>query len=301
MKPTLIILAAGMGSRYGSLKQVDGLGPNAETIIDYSVFDAMRAGFGKVVFVIRRSIEADFMHTFGERFGRHVNFELAYQELDMLPQGFTPPAGRTKPWGTAHAVWTARHHVDGPFAVINADDFYGRSAFKVLADALSSPNTAAGQYFMVGYELSRTLSEQGGVSRGVCSVNAQHELVDVVERFSIARDGDGRVRHTVDDARIEIADTSPVSMNFWGFTPDFMELTERLMSDFFRSAIGNEKAEFYIPLVVNHAIKHGLGSCRVLNTDANWFGVTYPGDRPMVVERLRGLVAAGEYPSPLWS
>lgn len=301
MKPTLIVLAAGMGSRYGSLKQVDGLGPNAETIIDYSVFDALRAGFGKVVFVIRRSIEADFRHTFDERFGRHVDFELAYQELDMLPQGFAVPAGRTKPWGTAHAVWTARHLVDGPFAVINADDFYGRSAFEVLAGALSAPGLSAGRYFMVGYELGKTLSEQGGVSRGVCSVNARHELVDVEERFNIERGPDGVVRCTDGPQRVAINAAVPVSMNFWGFTPDFMELTEQLMVDFFRSSIGNAKAEFYIPLVVNHAVTHGAAVCNVLSTDARWFGVTYPGDRPMVMERLRGLVEAGEYPSPLWA
>ncbi|MBR7067987.1 MAG: nucleotidyltransferase [Bacteroidales bacterium] len=301
MKPTLIVLAAGMGSRYGGLKQVDGLGPNGETIIDYSVFDAVRAGFGKIIFVIRRDIESDFMQAFANRFAPDVDFELAYQELDMLPQGVTVPAGRVKPWGTAHAVWVARRQVKGPFAVINADDFYGRGAFDVLAKALSTPSLGAGNYFMVGYEVGKTLSEQGGVSRGVCCVNAQHELSDVVERFGIERNVDGNICYVDGDKRVAIADKTPVSMNFWGFTPDFIELTERLMADFFGGVVDNAKAEFYIPYVVNHAIKHGLASCKMLTTDAQWFGVTYPGDRAMVVERLKALADCGEYPSPLWS
>lgn len=300
MKPTLIVLAAGMGSRYGGLKQVDGLGPNGETIIDYSVFDAVRAGFGKIIFVIRRDIEADFMQAFGNRFAPDVDFELAYQELDMLPQGVKVPEGRVKPWGTAHAVWVARKQVKGPFAVINADDFYGRGAFDVLAKALSAISLGDGNYFMVGYEVGKTLSEQGGVSRGVCCVNAQHELSDVVERFGIERNPDGNICYVDGDNRVALADKTPVSMNFWGFTPDFIDLTEQLMADFFGGAIDNAKAEFYIPYVVNYAIKHGKASCKVLTTDAQWFGVTYPGDRPMVVERLKALADSGEYPSPLW-
>lgn len=300
MKPTLLILAAGMGSRYGGLKQVDGLGPNGETIIDYSVYDAIRAGFGKVVFVIRKSIEKDFLEVFGNRFNKSVKVEIAFQELDMLPQGFTVPVGREKPWGTAHAVWVTRHLIDEPFAVINADDFYGYDTFRVLAQELSKPNLEKGSYFMVGYKLGNTLSEQGAVSRGVCSTNADGFLLDVVERTHIERTG-GVVKYKDENGNLVPVDENvPVSMNFWGFTPDFFEYTEKLMSDFFSNQIGNVKAEFYIPTVVNRAIKEGVARCKVLETKASWFGVTYPGDRPQVVAKLKELTEKGEYPSPLW-
>lgn len=300
MKPTLLILAAGMGSRYGGLKQVDGLGPNGETIIDYSVFDAIRAGFGKVVFVIRKSIEKDFLEVFGNRFNKLVKVEIAFQELDMLPQGFAVPEGREKPWGTAHAVWVTRHLIDEPFAVINADDFYGYDTFRVLAQELSRPNLEKGSYFMVGYKLGNTLSEQGAVSRGICSTNADGFLLNVVERTHIERTG-GVVKYEDENGNLVPVDENvPVSMNFWGFTPDFFEYTEKLMSDFFSNQIGNVKAEFYIPTVVNRAIKEGVARCKVLETKASWFGVTYPGDRPQVVAKLKELTGKGEYPSPLW-
>ncbi len=300
MKPTLLILAAGMGSRYGGLKQVDGLGPNGETIIDYSVYDAIRAGFGKVVFVIRKSIEKDFLEVFGNRFNKSVKVEIAFQELDMLPQGFAVPEGREKPWGTAHAVWVTRHLIDEPFAVINADDFYGYDTFRVLAKELSRPDLEKGSYFMVGYKLGNTLSEQGAVSRGVCSTNADGFLLDVVERTHIERTG-GVVKYKDENGNLVPVDENvPVSMNFWGFTPDFFEYTEKLMSDFFSNQIGNVKAEFYIPTVVNRAIKEGVARCKVLETKASWFGVTYPGDRPHVVAKLKELTGKGEYPSPLW-
>lgn len=300
MKPTLIILAAGMGSRYGGLKQVDGLGPNGETIIDYSVYDAIKAGFGKVVFVIRKSIEKDFLETFGNRFSPNVKFEIAYQELDMLPQGFSAPSDRTKPWGTAHAVWTTRNLINEPFAVINADDFYGYDSFRVLAEQLSKPDLPKGSYFMVGYKLAKTLSEQGAVSRGICSTNSKHLLTDVVERTSIERIN-GVVKYKDENGNmVAVDENSQVSMNFWGFTPDFFSYTEKLMTDFFKGSIGNVKAEFYIPTVVNSAIKANLATCEVLNTNAAWFGVTYPGDRPMVVNRFKELVDKGEYPSPMW-
>lgn len=300
MKPTLLILAAGMGSRYGGLKQVDGLGPNGETIIDYSVYDAIRAGFGKVVFVIRKSIEKDFLVVFGNRFNKSIKLEIAFQELDMLPQGFAVPEGREKPWGTAHAVWVARHLISEPFAVINADDFYGYDTFRVLARELSRPDLEKGNYFMVGYKLGNTLSEQGAVSRGICSTNAEGFLLDVVERTHIERTG-GVVKYKDENGSLVPVDENvPVSMNFWGFTPDFFEYTEKLMSDFFSNQIGNVKAEFYIPTVVNRAIKDGVARCKVLETKASWFGVTYPGDRPLVVAKLKELTEKGEYPSPLW-
>ncbi|HOK61534.1 MAG: sugar phosphate nucleotidyltransferase [Tenuifilum sp.] len=301
MKPTLVILAAGMGSRYGGLKQVDALGPNGETIIDYSVYDAIRAGFGKVVFVIRKSIEKDFLEVFGNRFDSDVRVEIAFQELDMLPQGFKVPDGREKPWGTAHAVWVTRHLINEPFAVINADDFYGFDTFRVLAQELSKPNLEKGSYFMVGYKLGNTLSEQGAVSRGVCSTDKNGYLLDVVERTHIER-VEGEVKYKDENGNfVKVDEGVPVSMNFWGFTTDFFGYTEKLMTDFFSNQIGNVKAEFYIPTVVNRAIKEGIARCKVLETKAEWFGVTYPGDRPMVVNRLKELTEKGVYPSPLWS
>ncbi len=300
MKPTLVILAAGIGSRYGGLKQVDALGPNSETIIDYSVFDALRAGFGKVVFVIRKSIEKDFMEVFGNRFKGKINFEIVFQELEMLPQGFTCPADRNKPWGTAHAVWVTRNVINEPFAVINADDFYGFDSFRVLADALSSPHLIKGNYFMVGYRLGNTLSDQGSVSRGICTTDEKSYLQTVVERTKIERIN-GVVCYKDESGRdVEVDENLPVSMNFWGFTPDFFQNVENLMSGFFSGSITNAKAEFYIPTAVNSLIIEKKATCKVLPTEAQWFGVTYPGDKPMVMERLKELTDSGNYPSPLW-
>ena len=300
MKPTLIILAAGMGSRYGSLKQVDALGPNGETIIDYSVFDAMRAGFGKVVFVIRKDIEKDFMDVFGKRFTGKIPFEVVFQELDMLPKGFNCPAERTKPWGTAHAVWVARNVVNEPFAAINADDFYGADSFQVLAKALSKPNLAQGSYFMVGYRLGNTLSEQGSVSRGVCTTDQKAMLQTVVEHTQIERINGKVCFRNEQGNNIEINENLSVSMNFWGFTPDFFNHIENMMSGFFSGAITNAKAEFYIPTAVNNLIVDKKATCEVLPTKAEWFGVTYPGDKETVMSRLKELVSEKKYPSPLW-
>jgi len=300
MKPTLVILAAGMGSRYGGLKQVDALGPNGETIIDYSVFDAMRAGFGKVVFVIRKNIEKDFLEVFGNRLKGKVPFEIVFQELDMLPDGFTCPADRTKPWGTAHALWVTRNVVKEPFAAINADDFYGYDAFRVLAEALSKPNLPQGSYFMVGYRLGKTLSEQGYVSRGVCTTDSNSVLQTVIERTQIER-LNGKVYYKNElGENVEVDETLPVSMNFWGLTPDFFDNTEKMLSGFLSGSLTNAKAEFYIPTVVNKLVEEKKAICEVLPTSAEWFGVTYPGDKPMVMERLSELVAKKEYPSPLW-
>jgi len=300
MKPTLIILAAGMGSRYGSLKQVDALGPNGETIIDYSVFDAMRAGFGKVVFVIRKDIEKDFMDVFGKRFTGKIPFEVVFQELDMLPKGFNCPAERTKPWGTAHAIWVARNVVNEPFAAINADDFYGVDSFQVLADALSKPNLSKGSYFMVGYRLGNTLSEQGSVSRGVCTTDQKAMLQTVVEHTQIERINGKVCFRNEQGNNVEINENLSVSMNFWGFTPDFFGHIENMMSGFFSGAITNAKAEFYIPTAVNNLIIDKKATCEVLPTKAEWFGVTYPGDKETVMSRLKELVSEKKYPSPLW-
>lgn len=300
MKPTLVVLAAGMGSRYGSLKQVEGLGPSGETIIDYSVFDAINAGFGKVVFIIRKSIEKDFKEVFDSKYKGKVPYELVFQELDMLPSGYTCPADRVKPWGTGHAVWTARHAVKGPFAVINADDFYGRASFEVMAKALADPKLSSDNYFMVGYRLGNTLSEEGAVSRGVCTTDNNQLLQTVVERTHIERIN-GKICYK-DEAQnaIEIDDELPVSMNFWGFTPDYFSHCEQMFSDFLAQSISNIKSEFYIPLVVNNLISSGKASCKVLPTTAMWFGVTYPGDRPVVIQKLAEMVKSGSYPSPLW-
>lgn len=300
MKPTLIILAAGMGSRYGGLKQVDALGPNGETIIDYSVFDALRAGFAKVVFVIRRDIEKDFLEVFGPRFKGRVPFELVFQELDMLPDGIKCPPERVKPWGTAHAVWVCRNAVNEPFAVINADDFYGADAFRVMCSTLSAPNLSESSYSMVGYRLANTLSEQGSVSRGVCTTDSQSLLTSVVERTQIERFNGKTMYRDESDGLVEVDEHSLVSMNFWGFTPNFFDYTTGILKEFLGGSIANPKAEFYIPTVVNRLIEQGEATCRVLPTSAQWFGVTYPGDRASVVASLKELVDKGLYPSPLF-
>lgn len=300
MKPTLIILAAGMGSRYGSLKQVDAVGPNGETIIDYSVFDALRAGFGKVVFVIRRDIEKDFLEVFGKRFEGKVPYEIAFQELDMLPDGIECPADRVKPWGTAHAIWVCKDIVKEPFAVINADDFYGRNSFEILAKELSSPSLSDSSCFMVGYKLANTLSEQGSVSRGVCTVDENSLLKDVVERTKIERLA-GQVKYADESgSMVPVDENSIVSMNFWGFTPSLFGHIDSMLHEFLSGSLANPKAEFYIPTVVNRIINSGDSVCKVLPTASQWFGVTYPGDKPMVQERLAQLVKEGAYPSPLF-
>lgn len=300
MKPTLIILAAGMGSRYGSLKQVDAVGPNGETIIDYSVFDALRAGFGKVVFVIRKDIEKDFLEVFGKRFDGKVPYEIVFQELTMLPEDITCPPERVKPWGTAHAVWVCRNAVNEPFAVINADDFYGADSFRVLAKALTNPELKQGDYFMVGYHLKNTLSEQGSVSRGVCTVDQSSLLSDVVERTHIERiAGDVKFKNENGDM-VAVDENSLVSMNFWGFTPNFFGHIDSMLTEFLSGSLANPKAEFYIPTVVNRLIKNGNATCKVLPTTSQWFGVTYPGDKPVVMNSLKQLVDNGDYPSPLF-
>ena len=300
MKPTLIVLAAGMGSRYGGIKQIDAVGPNGETIIDYSVFDALRAGFGKVVFVIRKDIEKDFREVFGKHFDGKVPYELVFQELDNLPNGIKCPADRVKPWGTAHAVWVCRDVVKEPFAVINADDFYGAESFKVLAKELMNPKLKEGEYFMVGYRLGNTLSEEGFVSRGVCTVDAKSNLTDVVERTQIERVNGKVMYKDADNKMVAVDDQSLVSMNFWGFTPNFFGHIDSMMNEFLSGSLANPKAEFYIPTVVNALIKSDKATCNVLPTSSQWFGVTYPGDKPIVTSSLAKLIDKGIYPSPLF-
>lgn len=300
VKPTLLVLAAGMGSRYGSLKQMDGVGPNNEAIIDYSVYDAIRAGFGKVVFVIRHSFEKEFREVFSaERFGGRIAVEFVFQELDYLPEGASVPEGRVKPWGTNHAVMMAADAVHEPFAVINADDFYGRDGFRVLGQWLSKAD-GQNRYCMVGYRVGNTLSESGTVARGICRTDANNYLTGVVERTDIAR-VDGRITFTGDDGQPTTTDdNTPVSMNMWGFTPDYFRYSEEYFKEFLRANIDNPKAEYYIPLMVNKLITEGTATVEVLDTTAKWFGVTYAADRQGVVDKIRALVDAGEYPAKLF-
>lgn len=300
MKPTLLIMAAGMGSRYGGLKQLDGVGPAGETIMDYSVFDAERAGFGKVVFVIRHDFEREFREKVLSKYEGRIPVDVVFQSVDALPEGFSVPEGREKPWGTGHAALMAREVIHEPFAVINADDFYGRDAFVTLADFLSKADKA-GQFCMVGYRVGNTLSESGSVSRGVCEKDADGFLTSVTERTDIRRqEGCGIIFRDENDEYHVLDEDTPVSMNMWGFTPDYFELSGRLFEDFLRQRGDELKSEFYIPYVVNEAIHSGKAGVKVLSTAANWFGVTYAADRQYVADSLAALTKAGEYPERLW-
>ncbi len=301
VKPTLLVLAAGMGSRYGSLKQMDGVGPGGEAIIDYSVYDAIRAGFGKVVFVIRHSFAADFREVFhAARFGGRIGVEYVYQELDMLPPGYSVPEGRVKPWGTNHAVLMAAGVIDTPFAVINADDFYGVDAYRTIGEYLAGLSNSRDRYCMVAYELDKTLSENGTVSRGVCSVDGRGCLSGIVERTQIERLSDGRIAYHDSGADEELAPDTPVSMNLFGFTPDYFGYSDAYFRTFLRENGDNPKAECYIPSMVNRLIAAGTAEMRVLRSSARWFGVTYKEDRPLLVASLRRLIDEGIYPETLW-
>ena len=299
MKPTLFILAAGMGSRYGGLKQLDGLGPNGETIMDYSVFDAMRAGFGKVVFVIRKDFEEDFRNVVLSKYADHVPCEVCFQGIDNLPEGFTRNPERTKPWGTNHAVLMAKDLIHEPFMVINADDFYGKESFEVMANFLNEVNGQEGKYCMAGYRVGNTLSEHGTVSRGVCATDENGFLTDVVERTAI-ENKDGHIVYQDNGVDVEIPFETPVSMNMWGFTPEYFAYAEEDFKAFLTENAQELKAEFYIPTLVNDMIKSGKATCQVLDTTAKWFGVTYADDRQMVVDKIQALVDAGVYPSKLF-
>ena len=303
VKPTLLVLAAGMGSRYGALKQMDGVGPNNEAIIDYSIYDAIRAGFGKVVFVIRHSFAEAFTEIFNkERFGGKIEIEYVYQELDYLPEGFTLPEGREKPWGTNHALLMAKDAIKEPFAVINADDFYGADAYKVIGEYLSQLGGESNHYCMVGYEVNKTLSENGTVSRGVCSINEEGFLTSIVERTKIERNAEGTiVFHDLgEDEALE--ENTPVSMNLFGFTPDYFAYSEEYFKTFLSDPANqtNLKAEFFIPLMVNELISSNTSKLKVLATTADWFGVTYQADKPQLVAKIEELIAAGVYPRNLW-
>lgn len=301
VKPTLLVLAAGMGSRYGSLKQMDGVGPAKEAIIDYSVYDAIRAGFGKVVFVIRHSFGDEFREVFtSERFGGRIVVEYVYQELENLPEGMSVPEGRVKPWGTNHAVMMAAKTIREPFAVINADDFYGAEAYKTIGEYLSRLDGSQNRYCMVAYDLNKTLSENGSVSRGVCSVDAGGNLVGMIERTQIERMPDGGiVFHDLGEDE-PLADNTPVSMNLFGFTPDYFVYSNEYFKQWLPANAGNLKSEFYIPLMVNNLISDGSAELRVLRSAAQWHGVTYKEDKPALMANIEKMIAEGKYPRNLW-
>lgn len=293
MKPTLLVLAAGIGSRYGGLKQIDPVGPHGEVILDFSIHDAIRAGFGKVVLVIRRDIEQPFRERLGRRFESRLPVEYAFQELDALPTGFAVPPGRVKPWGTGHAILVAEPLIHEPFAAINADDFYGAASFQVLADYLRSGAT---DYAMVGFTLRNTLSEHGSVARGVCRVDEAGHLREVVELLKVFKAG--HAARYLDEAGQEkrLTGDEPVSMNLWGFTPSVFGHLRRMFAEFLAAHGREEKSEFLIPRVVDTLVKQGRAKVRVLPTSAAWFGVTYQEDKPAVAAAIQQLVARGDYP-----
>jgi NDP-sugar pyrophosphorylase family protein len=298
VKPTLVIMAAGMGSRYGGLKQMDPVGPNGETLLEYSVFDAIRAGFGKVVFVIRRDFSEAFRSEVGVRFADRIAVDYAFQELDNLPAGFTLPEGRTKPWGTGQAVLCCRDRVNEPFSVQNADDFYGAEAYRILADELMQMRE--GDSCMVGYPVRNTLSPHGPVARGVCKVS-EGFLTHVVERFGIKEDDDGVIRYVENGQAVEMDGDETCSMNFWGFTPSFFGTLEEKFIAFLKEKGSALKSEWYIPDIIDDMIRRGETRVRVLNTQSRWFGVTFAGDKPAVVASLKAMHDTGSYPEKLWT
>ncbi|HVZ95819.1 MAG TPA: sugar phosphate nucleotidyltransferase [Chitinophagaceae bacterium] len=299
MKPTLVILAAGMGSRYGGIKQMDAFGPSGETIIDYSIYDAIRCGFGKIVFIIRKDFADIFRELFEKKLKGKIQTEYVMQEMDSFTDGFKPPAERTKPWGTAHAVLCSKDAVHEPFAVINADDFYGRDAFEKAVRFLQG-GVSAKVWSIIGYELSKTLSANGTVSRGVCEADKDHNLIGIVERVKIYSE-DNTIVYEENNVQTELPANTPVSMNFWCFHPDAYAYIEKLFKKFLREKGDNPKAEFFIPIVGDAFIKEMNGTIKVIETSAQWFGVTYKEDAPGVKASIRTLIQNGEYPATLWS
>lgn len=299
-KPTLVILAAGIGSRYGGLKQLDTFTPEGDTILDFSIYDAIQAGFGKVVFIIRKSIEAEFTAVFNKKLAGKIAVEYVFQELDNIPTRFKDNK-REKPWGTGHAVLMAKEVVKENFTVINADDFYGREAFDVMAKSLKAMDPSADNYNMMGYRLKNTISENGFVSRGECQVDEKGFLTGVVERTHIEKI-EGSL-HYKNDANVfvPISEEAVVSMNFWGFTPNYFKVSETMFEAFLEENSKEMKAEFFIPLVVNAVIENNTGSVEVLKSDAKWFGVTYKEDKEIVTAAIKELKDKGVYPTCLWS
>lgn len=297
-KPSLLILAAGIGSRYGGFKQIEPVGPNGEIIIDYSIYDALRAGFGKIIILTRPELEEPVREHIRGTLGGTVDLAFAFQSLDDLPSGFSVPVGREKPWGTGHAIWAARQVIDSPFAVINADDFYGRRSYQLLSDFLKS--CQPGECAMAGFELARTLSEHGSVSRGICKVDSEGYLVEVVEHTKIERDEQGGARSLDATGNWQpLSADSVASMNLWGFEPSVMNFLEAQFRLFLEKEGNNMKSEFFIPAAVDTMIREGKTRCKVLRTDEQWFGVTYKADREQAVAAVRQLIAEGVYPQSL--
>ena len=303
MKPTLLVLAAGMGSRYGGLKQVDPMGPSGETMLDYSVYDALRAGFGRVVFVIRRDFEPAFRDAVLKKYEGRVDVSLAYQQLDMLPEGFSIPEGREKPWGTAHAIWCCRGLINEPFVMINADDFYGRHSFQVLADFFqtSALDATPAAYSMAGFRLGNTLSDHGSVARGVCQEDGHGYLKAIEECTAIEKTAGGIQYKRADGSVVNFTGDESCSMNFFGFTPQLFGQLDTMLVEFLKAQGKEMKSEFFIPLSVGELVKRGQATCRVIPTQGTWFGVTYQADKPVVQAALKKFIDAGEYPERLWA
>jgi dTDP-glucose pyrophosphorylase len=299
-KPALIVLAAGMGSRYGGLKQMDSFGPHGENIIDYSIYDAIQAGFDAVVFIIREQFQEQFQEFFSGKFDHRLKVHYVTQELDDLPAGYVVPEGREKPWGTAHAVLMAREIIDMPFGVINADDFYGRDAFKKLADALNAMEVT-GEYCVIGYPLKNTLSEHGAVNRGVCKVTDQGFLKEIVEVRKIKRNPTGEIEYPRENgSHGTLEEQTLVSMNMWGFLPDYFPIAEKQFRQFLEVSSEIQNAEYYIPTLVDHLINTGEKRVRVIPSDSQWFGVTYKEDKPAVKSKLQALINSNVYPRRVW-
>lgn len=302
MTTTLLILAAGMGSRYGGMKQVDPFGPSGETITDYSIYDAHRAGFDRFVFVISPKMEEDFKTNYIKKFPSHIKVDYVIQSIDNIPAGMSLPADRVKPWGTAHAVLMAKDAIDGPFAVINADDYYGRESYQIMQDFLvNNPDDVAGRYCMVGFQLQKTVSQHGSVARGVCQVDENGYLTGMVERTKIFLEDGNIVFEDVDGSVNPLDPMDTVSMNLFGFTADFFKHADKIFGEFIKENINDPKAEFFIPLAVDALINAGLAKMSVLQTPSSWFGVTYQDDKPKVLKAIRDLVDSGVYPESLWA
>lgn len=299
MQPTLVILAAGMASRYGSMKQIQSFGPAGETIMDYSIYDAIRAGFGKVVFIIREEFADNFKAIFEPKLKGKIATDYVFQKMDSFIGDRKVPENRTKPWGTAHAVLCCKEAVKENFAVINADDYYGRQAFQKAYDFLTTDCNDS-TYCIIGYELKRTLSDNGSVSRGVCEVDDKGNLTSINERTKIYRNEDGKITYEDEGGLHEVSEDSSVSMNFWGFAPNVFDITEKLFHEFLDENMDNPKAEFFIPIVADKYSKSGMGVIKVIPTQAQWFGVTYKEDAPGVQQSITNLVNSGEYPNDLW-
>ena len=310
MKPTLLVLAAGMGSRYGGLKQMDGLGPNGETIIDYSIYDAVQAGFGKVVYIVREYFKEQMEEVVRQKYsnvkcfdGEPLQFQFVTQELHKIPAEFTLNPERVKPWGTAHAVLMGAEVINEPFAVINGDDYYGKESFQILGDWLRAHEGKTGEYALVGFELDNTLSESGGVSRGIGSSAEDGFLTDVVEHHKIAMAEDGKIygENSVTGETVELAPKALCSMNMWGFTPDYFDKSGNIFTEFLKTNSNELKSEFYIPYAIDNIIKSGAGKCELLQTPSRWFGVTFQEDRPGVVAKFQEFADKGVYPTPLYN